>query len=251
VLTRIGWTSSTLNKCQKMRILCCFNHYYGTSSEFHGKSTTEPQERRFLKVFKALNSLKELPFSIDLVVCGFANYSLIPVDIDFSTTLQDPRLLVYASIERMTQEIEAYDYFLNIEDDILLNSETISSCLAFNKISNCNEVFLPNRIEFDSNGTYQCVDLVAMPGWRHELKRKFRGVELGVAHNPHSGLSFLSQEQLKYAIGRIDLSIRESIIGGLMASAFAKLHAPFLMWRAKSYLRDHYVEHLDHWMGRS
>lgn len=229
-----------------MRILCYFNHFYGASTPFRGKSTTAPSDQRLTKVLTALDALRALPFSMNVRVCGMRESSLLPVDIDFSSVINDPRMLVYASIEKMVDEIEHYDYFLNIEDDILVSAEILYACIEFNKTSYCNEIFLPNRIEYKPNSTYQCVDLTAIPRWKNELQRKFRGVELGVAHNPHSGLSFLSRNQFMYAATRVKLSSREVLIGDYMASAFANLHAPFLIWRAKSYLRDHSVVHLDH-----
>ena len=54
---------------------------------------------------------------------------------------------------------------------------------------------------------------------------------------------------MKYAEMRIDLDLRKQFHGGFMASAFANVHAPFLLWRTRSNLLAHHVVHLDRWSG--
>ena len=102
-------------------------------------------------------------------------------------------------------------------------------------------------MEQRANGAMVCVDLEAVPGWAG-LNRIFRDIVLDVAVNPHSGLFFLTQPQMRYAADRISLQRREQFHGGYMASAYANVHAPFLVWRAKSDLMAHHVVHADKWM---
>jgi hypothetical protein len=118
--------------------------------------------------------------------------------------------------------------------------------MRFQDRSEVHEVLLPNRLETAAEGLTYCVDLLAMPGWRG-LHRDFEGLRLDVAQNPHSGLALLSRRQLDYAIRRVDLSRREVIFGDFIASAFANLHQPFLLWRTRDDEAAHYVLHLDHW----
>jgi hypothetical protein len=150
----------------------------------------------------------------------------------------------------MFDDIGSFDYFLNIEDDIAISWDVLATCMAFNDASHANEVYLPNRIEMRADGTSDCVDLVADPSWKPSLTRTFRGAVLGVASNPHSGLAFLSQRQMRYAAERVDRRSRNIIVGGFMASAYANLHGPFLLWRARSDYLAHHVVHLDRWLGR-
>jgi hypothetical protein len=229
------------------KILCHFNHYFGTNSNFIGKSTTGVRKDRGDVVRLALDGIRALRFDLDIRVCGLRDFSLLPIDIDLDE-ISDAQHIVYASIERMFDAMDQYDYFLNIEDDVLITSDVLKACMMFNALSQPNEVYLPNRMECQSDGTSYCVDLFAMPGWKPELQRDFHGTTLGVACNSHSGLSFLSREQMHYATERVNVSSRDVLIGGLMASAYANLHAPFLLWRAKSDLLAHHVFHLDKWL---
>jgi hypothetical protein len=88
------------NKSRNVRILCHFNHYFGPSLDFVGKSTTGASEHRLEVVHAAISSIRALPFDVDIRVCGFKDYSLLPVDIDLSST-GNPLHIDYTSIERM------------------------------------------------------------------------------------------------------------------------------------------------------
>jgi hypothetical protein len=239
-----------MGRGSRPRMLCHFNHYFGTTSSFDGKSTTGTPDQRDAIVRTALAAIRALPFNVDVRICGVHDCSLLPIDVDLSDAVGDPQHIVYASIERMFDAIDDYDYFLNIEDDILIAESVVRACIRFHTSSACNEVFLPNRIEIHSDGVRDCVDLVAIPGWQPSLLRTFDELKLGVATNPHSGLAFLGREQMYYAAERVNLAFRDLIIGGFMASAYANLHKPFLLWRARSDLSAHAVVHLDPWSHR-
>jgi len=195
----------------------------------------------------ALARIRALPVDVVVRVCGFPQFSLLPIDLDLSY-IREPRHIVYESIERMFDELDDYDFFLNIEDDILVADEVIETCIAFNSLSSLNEVYLPNRMERRADGSLYCVDLLVMPGWDGSFHRDFRNTTLGIAKNPHSALSLLSRKQMNYAAQRVNLSRREIVVGGFMASAYANLHAPFLLWRARSDVVAHHVIHLDNWL---
>ena len=94
----------------------------------------------------ALARIRALPFDMEIRVCGFPDFSLLPIDLDLSE-IREPQHIVYASIERMFKGLDDYDYFLNIEDDILVADEVIEASIAFNASSTLNEVYLPNRME--------------------------------------------------------------------------------------------------------
>jgi hypothetical protein len=194
---------------------------------------------------RTVEALRALPYDVDVKVCGIPGASLLPVDVDLSS-VADPRHLIYASIERLAESRAGYDYFLCIEDDVLLPGEVVDRMMRFQDCSEVHEVLLPNRLETAAERLSYCVDLLAMPGWRG-LHRDFEGLRLDVAQNPHSGLALLSRRQLDYAIRRVDLSRREVIVGGFIASGFANLHQPFLLWRVRDDEAAHSVVHLDHW----
>ncbi len=232
---------------RRPKILCHVNHFFGKASALVGKSTVSAPEHRHQVVETALAGIRALPFDMTVRVCGFPEHALVPVNLDLSE-IGEPRHIVYASIERMFEALDDYDFFLNIEDDVLVSDQVIEACIAFNSSSTLNEMYLPNRMERRADGSLYCVDLLAMPGWNEAFCRTYQDTILGVATNPHSALSFLSRDQMKYAAKRVDLSRRDILIAGYMVSAYANLHAPFILWRPRSNLLAHHVIHLDHWL---
>jgi len=226
-------------------------HYFGGAggSEFVGRSTTSAANERLEKVTTVLDRLRRLPFDIDVMVCGLPGSALVDIDVDLSG-VADPRHLVYATLESMVGRLthgSAYDYLLCLEDDILIEADALERMIRFAAHSRINEILLPNRLEVGEQGITYNVDQMAVPGWR-PLHRRFEGQRLGVANNPHSGLTFLSKDQAIYAARRVDLARREQYVGGLMASAFANVHEPFLLWRTVD-SDAHHVLHLDHWQS--
>ena len=187
-----------------------------------------------------------LPYDIDVKCCGFPKEALIPIDVDLSG-IGDPRWIIASGIEQMFLSSNSYDLFINMEDDIIINKDVIDNVLAFNAVSEVNEIYLPNRMEYHADNAMLCVDLEAMPGWS-VLSREFKNIELGVALNPHSGLFILDRRQFQYAANRVQLKRREQFHGGPMASAYANVHAPFLAWRARSDPIAHHVIHADRWL---
>ena len=225
---------------RELSVLVVVNHYYGNNN-FNGKSSTQKAEVRKKIVERIISELKTLP-NVDIKVCGIKGKALVNIDIDFSH-ISDPSFLVYESIEWMASQVDKYDYFINIEDDILLTRETFESIVEFDESNTINECFHPNRIEYDENDKY-CVDFKAWPGWK-DISKTYNGHELRVANNPHSGVAILSKEKILYALKNVNLERRDKIIGYYMASAYANLHEPFLMFRAYDDIFMHKVIHLD------
>ena len=186
---------------RRPKILCHVNHFFGKASALVGKSTVSAPEHRHQVVETALAGIRALPFDMTVRVCGFPEHALVPVNLDLSE-IGEPRHIVYASIERMFEALDDYDFFLNIEDDVLVSDQVIEACIAFNSSSTLNEMYLPNRMERRADGSLYCVDLLAMPGWNEAFCRTYQDTILGVATNPHSALSFLSRDQMKYAAKR-------------------------------------------------
>jgi hypothetical protein len=228
---------------KKPKILAVINHYYGKGKDFKGKSTCQKKTIRKNIVEKTIKSLSTFP-NIDIKICGLRKESLVNIDKDF-TGIEDPSFIIYESIEWMVSQIDNYDYFINIEDDILLDYETFDRVVEFDKKNKINECFHPNRIEYDGDDEY-CIDLRAWSGWR-DAQKKYNGNTLRVAINPHSGITILSKEKLEYASKNINFKRREKMGGHYMFSAYANLHEPFLMYRMADNINGHRVIHLDNW----
>jgi hypothetical protein len=228
------------------------NHYFGEGSSFVGRSTSGDIERRRAVVQQCLDGVrvlgKEPDLEVDVRVCGIPGRSLVPVDTDLSNSVgSDPRLIVYRSIQRMFDAVADYDYFLNIEDDLLIDADVVHTMISFAEKNRVNEVLLPHRLETWPDGSSHAVDLQAVPGWQG-LSRAFAGQRLDVARNPHAGMCLLSAAQMRYAARRVDLDRDEQFIGGMMASAYANVHLPFLLWRTRDDVEAHCVTHLDVWL---
>jgi hypothetical protein len=232
------------SKKENPKVLAVVNHYYGKGKNWSGKSTKQVKGVRKKIVEEAVRKLRAIP-GIDIKICGLKGCSLINIDNDF-LSLSDPALIIYESIEWMFSQIEKYDYFINMEDDILLPAETFNRIVEFDKKNAINECFHPNRMEYDEDGKEYCVDLKAVPGWTN-ISKNYAGYHLKVALNPHSGISILSREKLLYAQKYVNLKRRNKIIGHYMESAFANLHSPFLLFRESDNLAGHKVIHLDNW----
>lgn len=230
-----------------MRVLCYVNHYFGQPVGFEGRSTDGDREGRRAIVTACLDGLRALP-GIELNVCGIAGNALEPIDIDFPQIRADPKMLVYESLAHMARRADDYDYFINIEDDILLPPETFANVVEFDRTSFPNEILHPNRVEADETGRRSCVDLEAMPGWTYQ-RRTYGGRELRVARNPHSAVLILSRAKLKYALQHIDTGYRGRFLVYPMDSALAYYLSPFCLYRPYEDLEFHTVTHLDRWAG--
>lgn len=237
-----------------MKVLCYINHFFGKNPNFIGKSsffdTTDKEEirRKAIKrkqiVEYIIQELKKID-GIEIKICGINGFSLLPIDISFDHIKEKPINLVFESLSHMANHKNEYDYFINIEDDILLPKETFLNVLEFDKDSFINEIFLPNRLEKNKDGEIYCIDLVAIKGFTTQMK-KYKNQILKVAINSHSGLIILSKEKFKFTLNQIDKNFREIILGTGMESAFAYYHSSFALFRSQS-LDFHHITHLDKW----
>ena len=117
----------------KPKILCYINHYYNSNGVFDGGSSNSDSSRRKEIVEAALGGLKQLVNST-VKVCGIDGHSLVNLDITFND-LEDSRLLIFSSLIEMKDHIDEYDYFLNIEDDILVTNDILNNIYEFDKLS--------------------------------------------------------------------------------------------------------------------
>jgi len=237
-----------------MKILCYVNHFFGQNPYFLGKSslpvgTTQNAMMDKARVRKqyveqAITQLKKID-NVEVKVCGINGYSLVPLDITFDKIKDKPLWMIYESLNHMADSIEEYDYFINIEDDILLPEQSLKNIIDFDRQSLDNEILLPNRLEKSINGSQYCVDLLAINTWTQQ-RTNFAGNELRVAASPHSAILILSRQKFKYALQHIDRNFRGSILYNELDSAFAYFHSPFCLYRSED-LNFHNVVHLDKW----
>ena len=239
-----------------MKILVHINHYFGENIHFTGKSTItsgkngknfqEKIEDRKDKITKTIDSLQSINDQVTIRICGYENKSILPLDIDFKNVIDKPTDIMYASLLEMEKYLDLFDYFINIEDDILLSKKTFSRIVEFDKNCEINELLHPNRLEKDKNSHYHCIDLEAIPGWNYNQKiimnHKFRQ-----ALNPHSGLAIFSKKKMRYAFANSDIKQKSIILYAPMDSAFASIHSCFTLWRCFDSIEFHSVIHLDSW----
>jgi hypothetical protein len=229
----------------RAKILCFVNHYYGPGPIFRGRSTLSPPEARRAVVQRSLAALRETLPEAEIRVCGVPGRALVHLDEEFQ--LEDPRMLVFESLNRMADRLDSYDWFINLEDDIELTPQAFQNALLFEQCSLPNECLLPNRME-DRPAGRQCIDVQAIAGWSHQ-ERRFLGHTFRVAVNPHSAILMLSREKLAFALRHVDRSFRGHVIGGPMASAYAHFHRPLSLYRCFDEPAFHAVTHLDPYTG--
>lgn len=230
-----------------MRCLCLFVHYFNPQGPFGGRSKhQDPQIRRRI-VERALFSLQALR-DFDVRICGHAGHSLVPLDVDLSDRTPNPQFLVFEALQMLQEFRESYDYFLVVEDDILLSADVWRNVLAFDthyaQASSQRWIFHPNRIEFQQGLAPFCIDLAVV---RRRIGEPigFKGRQLQEHENPHSGLLLVNRAKLDIIAQDVDASFRGSLIGGPMASAFAHYHKPFRLFRCIDGLDFHTIQHLD------
>lgn len=240
-----------------MKILVFINHFYGKNPFFKGRSTVDTEtlspkilkkiEERKLHLQTTIRSLKTLSDSVDIKICGYQGKSLVHLDFDFENTIDKPTDIMYASLLKMGEYIEDYDYFINIEDDILLEKEAFDRIVSFDQNSEINEILHPNRLEKDQHGKLFCIDLKCVPGWTYNQKTFF-GKKFRLAVNPHSGLAIFRKDKFQYALSNSDIQSRSIRLYLGMDSAFASIHSPFLLWRSFEEEGFHSVYHQDKWV---
>jgi len=225
------------------------NHYYNNNGVFDGKSANTDASERKETVQITLNALNEIE-NCTVKVCGIEGNSLVDLDITFNS-LKDSRMLIFESILEMSKHISEYDYFLNIEDDILITNSVLENIYEFDKVSTLSEILLPNRLEIDGKNMY-CVDTeVCFPGWIN-TEKIFKNKLIKVAINPHSGLLIFNKEKFRYAIVNTQkFALKQVFGGGKMASTFAHFHKPFSLYRSKNDLKFHSVIHMDKWAPKN
>ncbi len=121
----------------------------------------------------------------------------------------DPMFVGFRAQDELVKNLDDFDWFLFIEDDIILQDSYIIEKLE-NFNTQCgydNAVLLPNRYEF-WQGTKSYIDLTILNSevhWNKISTVEIEGVKFAECVNPHSGFYCLSKNQMKHWIssGRI------------------------------------------------
>jgi hypothetical protein len=224
------------------KVLCLFVHYFDKASAFEGKSKNQQEEIRAEIVRRALGSLHSIR-DMDVVVCGYKNSSLVGVDRDLSVFTSQPQYMMYEALSQLAQFRNEYDYFMVIEDDILVGSDMFNNVYDFDRQFDIDQIMLPNRVEIRDGKVY-CIDTRMIPGMTDDTI-EFNRRKLAVHNNPHSGLLLVNRDKLDYLADKVDASYRGKFIGGYMASAFAHYHRPFRLYRVADGYDYHTVLHMD------
>jgi hypothetical protein len=239
----------------QLRVLCCVPHYFagrtGNTNLGQWKSVSQQPDIRRRYVEQAISSLRNLSSlpevaKVDVRVCGIRGNALVSVDVEFDEP--EPLFLVFDTLSWMLERRQDYDYYLLVEDDILVPGEVLSNAIAFDRVSMVNEVFHPNRIEREKGIAYN-TDLKTFGHWTTQRKL-FSGRQLVVNTNPHSAVFVLSARKFNYCADHADLGLRGrfrigEFSGGMMASAFANFLSPVSLYRVYDDLTFHYVVHQD------
>jgi hypothetical protein len=116
----------------------------------------------------------------------------------------DPMFVGFRAQDELVNNVENFDWFLFIEDDIVLHDSFILEKLGkFNTKSGYDHaVLLPNRYEF-WQGTKSYIDLTILESdniWNGLSTVEIEGVKFAECANPHAGFYCLSKSQLQHLI---------------------------------------------------
>lgn len=116
----------------------------------------------------------------------------------------DPMFVGFRSQDELANNVDDFDWFLFIEDDIILHDSSLLEKLdKFNKKCGYDHaVLLPNRYEF-WQGTKSYIDLTIMDSpriWNGLSTVEIEGVKFAECANPHAGFYCLSKSQMKHWI---------------------------------------------------
>lgn len=214
----------------------------------HVAAADRSQAHSLARLGKTLDSLLEslAHTELELVVNTMPGHhvaSQLPDHLDrrvlvHEREVAEPMLLGFAAQEEFVTRAESADWFLYLEDDILLEDSLVLEKLSyFNDHAPPDALLLPHRYEF-WRGRRLYIDLVskATPeicSWNRLTILDVGGWKFAEFQNPHSGFYALSREQLTrwLATGRrwygkiSHVAARESAATGCLAEAF-RLYKP-------------------------
>jgi len=192
------------------------------------------------------NELNSNGIKYDLVYLGIKESNLMNLQVYVEPA--DPRFLPWIAFDFAYSQIAKYDFVMILEDDIEIESGTLTQLLQLYNLLEPNDALIPNRIEV-LDGIRYCTDLVAMPGW----KRSSFNISSFTVREPiniHSGFLLMGREKFKSAYEQKPFEAPTLIIGDYMASAFANMHSNFRILRSIPVTNSMTVLHHDNWAKR-
>ena len=242
-----------LNDRPKIRILAAVAHYFdslGIHKNEFGSYSQDNLNSRGLMFDRTIDALivclSELGAEFQIKVYGVENQYIRRPDVILENV--DPKHIPFLTLDDMRTNLEDFDYFLFIEDDIELPSNILKDLLGIDSHLEIDETIIPNRLE-NRNGIQFCVDLVAMPGFKNGIKL-VNGNVLAQSVNPHSGFMFMSREKFARAYSLRKCLEPTIIIGDFMASALANIHSSLKTYRSLPTSEELSVFHQDSWSNR-
>jgi hypothetical protein len=231
---------------RKPKILCLVPHYFGPAIFFGG--STDPQNlRRKAVVQRARKQLQRIVRSVGvggtLVYCGFKCRALVPVDLDLSDRINDPRALCYVLFDIADSLLADHTHLLVVEDDIWVPHATIKNLLALEPLLPADCLLLPNWIEWIL-GVPVCVDTYVNPGWTGKYSQ-IKGKNFFEDKIGHSGFLFMPVETFRRAYRGRRFLDHQQFFGDMMASAFANIHFSFKLYRRRRFSWSSSVFHPD------
>ncbi len=226
-----------------IRLLVYIIHYFDHYSKFNGKSKFQNPNIRLENLNKCINALSNLNYNVEIKLCGFGDKNLTPIDIDFSTKITDPQLILYEVLSSLHLNLD-FDFVIVIEDDILVNPVSIQESINFTLTNNIKFVYHPHRMELNSRNELCPIDIFLLPGKTGKYI-EFEKRKLAEYMNPHAAFLMLSKEQVIYASKKVNLKTRDKIYGGYMASAFYNYFKSFELYRDQLPVQLNYNIHLD------
>jgi len=151
--------------------------------------------------------------------------------------IDDPMFVEFKAQDLFIEFIDEYDYFVFIEDDIVIHDSCFLDKIAiFNKYS-CDQkaVLLPHRYEM-FNGIKFYIDMGQIDNkkckWNSLSKIKVGNIELAECENPHSAFYCLSKEQMKiWQLSGRNFYNKVTSIGSLESAATFCLFEVFTLYK--------------------
>ena len=235
-----------------VKALCLVPHFFGAGGYFGGSSSINAAKRRRRIVTRTIAQLKSLSVILDptVLVYGVGDQSLVTPDVDVSARLDTPLRLVWLLFQDIEQQLDAYDYFLVVEDDILVPRGVIARMMSAAPDLGANEILFPNRLEF-LHGLPLVPDLYFLQKWTG-FSRDWNGERWHEAANPNSGFLFMNRAQMTSVCARNDFTKPE--VGAdsytYVDAAFSRAHRDFRLLRERTIIPRHCLFHQDSWSVR-
>jgi hypothetical protein len=191
-------------------------------------------------------SLNSLDLNFEIKMFGTQNQFLVEPDVYLN--VRNPKFLPWAAIDEMFKNRMNFDYFLFMEDDLIINADFMEKLMNLQKHLRNFETVIPNRLEF-FNGKPFCVDIFALPGWKSESK--FIDNQTFVEPiNTHSGFMFLPRKTFLRAYKNRKYVHPTILISDYMESSLANIFSSMRVYRPIPTNSSLTIVHEDSWSSR-